>query len=222
MSIYRVNYGRLGTTRLENNNPAPPLTPPLEDAENFHKQLSSQQIPSQPAYSVVGYPPHAPPPAPQHAQNHVFPQRAYYDDPRRPQAQFQQPIYQPAPDHPEHFRNQIPLYAQPPQQEQMAPAAQNFYPGASMAPQQQAYSSQQPHYARPQEYHQPTHHMHHPINGGPGHAVGYAPSVIDQRSASQAPPHHTNEKVIQYVIQLPRIHDQAMHTSAPAPQIIIK
>ena len=44
MSIYRVNYGRLGTTRQENKNPAPPLTPPLEDAENFHKQMSSQQI----------------------------------------------------------------------------------------------------------------------------------------------------------------------------------
>ena len=74
------------------------------------------------------------------------------------------------------------------------------------------------------------------MNVGPGPAVGYAPSVIDQRSVSQAPPHQTNEKVIQYVIQLPRIHDQAvssfeltqpniffqMHTSAPAPQIIIK
>ena len=74
------------------------------------------------------------------------------------------------------------------------------------------------------------------MNGGLGPAVGYAPSVIDQRSVSQAPPHQTNEKVIQYVIQLPRIHDQAvssyrvnstehffqMHNSAPAPQIIIK
>ncbi|CAG5098417.1 Oidioi.mRNA.OKI2018_I69.XSR.g15649.t1.cds [Oikopleura dioica] len=177
-----------------------------------HNRAPSAQ-PSQMAPSVVGQ---AIPPQ-------SYPQRGYYDDSTAHRRSVQQPIHQPAPipEHPGHFRNHIPQYAQPPINEQMAPPPQNYYPAASYAPQDHTFTVPQQQYNRPYEYHQPAPLMH-TANVLPSQTVGYAPSVVDQRSVSQAPPHQTNDKVIQYVIQLPRIHDQSVHAAGPAPQIIIK